>query len=206
MAVSPGRTAQALARDVFSATASGLLACLVHSVLGVSEEDIIEDYLFTNEAAQHINACNQIASAMWFEELRIRDPRRYQLMIRRPELLLAPLRSILRRFHFRNRLPANAQHLLDSWELIHVLSSTLAGDAETPLWEDVNVVSDPDAIKRSMVHREIMEYVLHEVLEKDFKRARASFCLTPRGVWRRESLFGVDRLHREACTAPASGR
>ena len=25
------------------------------------------------------------------------------------------------------------------------------GDAETPLWEDVNVVSDPDAIKRSMV-------------------------------------------------------
>ncbi|CAK9072474.1 unnamed protein product [Durusdinium trenchii] len=74
---------------------------------------------------------------MWFEELRIRDVRRYNLMVR------------------RNRLPANAQQLLDS-------------DAETPLWEDVNVVSDPDAIKRSMVHRDILEYVMKEVLEKEF--------------------------------------
>ena len=30
-------------------------------------QDIISDYLFTNEAAHHINACNQLAVAMWFE-------------------------------------------------------------------------------------------------------------------------------------------
>mmetsp|Transcript_28885 Transcript_28885/g.62788 ORF Transcript_28885/g.62788 Transcript_28885/m.62788 type:complete len:401 (-) Transcript_28885:123-1325(-) len=115
---------------------TGLLACLLHSALGVRKEDIISDYVFTNEAAHHINACNQLAVAMWFEELRIRDPRKYNLMVR------------------RNRLPANAQQLLDS-------------DVETPLWEDVNVVSDPDAIKRSMVHEEVLEYVL-TVLEEEF--------------------------------------
>jgi len=116
---------------------TGLLACLLHSALGVRKEDIVADYLFTNEAAHHINACNQLAVAMWFEELRIRDPRRYNLMVR------------------RNRLPANSQQLLDS-------------DVETPLWEDVNVVSDPDAIKRSMVHEEVLEYVMTEVLEEEF--------------------------------------
>ena len=86
-----------------------------------------------------------------------------------------------------------------------MLKTTLAGDAETPLREDVNVVSDPDAVKRSMVDREIMEYVMHEVLEKDFKKARASLSV-PREAWTGESLCGVNRLHREACTAPASGR
>eukprot|EP00439_Symbiodinium_sp_Y106_P066695 s4047_g10.t3 len=116
---------------------TGLLACLVLLALGVSDEDIISDYMFTNESAQHINACNQIAVAMWCEELRIRDPRKYSLLVR------------------RTRLPPSVQNILDS-------------DGDTPLWEDVNIVSDPDAIKRSMVHRDIIEYVMHEVLHKEF--------------------------------------
>lgn len=116
---------------------TGLLACLVLLALGVSDEDIISDYMFTNESAQHINACNQIAVAMWCEELRIRDPRKYSLLVR------------------RTRLPPSVQNILDS-------------DGDTPLWEDVNIVSDPDAIKRSMVHRDIIEYVMHEVLQQEF--------------------------------------
>eukprot|EP00440_Ansanella_granifera_P005723 gb/GFBE01006211.1/.p1 GENE.gb/GFBE01006211.1/~~gb/GFBE01006211.1/.p1 ORF type:complete len:402 (+),score=106.45 gb/GFBE01006211.1/:1-1206(+) len=116
---------------------TGLMSCLVLGALGVSKEDIVADYMLTNEAAHHINACNQIAVAMWSEELRIRDPRKFNLMVK------------------RNRLPSQVQKLLDS-------------DAETPLWEDVNVVSDPDSIMRSMVSPDIMEYVLHDVLYEEF--------------------------------------
>mmetsp|Transcript_26700 Transcript_26700/g.60295 ORF Transcript_26700/g.60295 Transcript_26700/m.60295 type:complete len:387 (+) Transcript_26700:62-1222(+) len=116
---------------------TGLLACLVLSALGVSDEDIIADYMFTNESAQHINACNQIAVAMWCEELRIRDPRKYNMLVR------------------RTRLPPGVQNILDS-------------DGDTPLWEDVNIVSDPDAIKRSMVHKDIIEYVMYDVLQEEF--------------------------------------
>eukprot|EP00437_Effrenium_voratum_P019274 CAMPEP_0181459996 /NCGR_PEP_ID=MMETSP1110-20121109/33113_1 /TAXON_ID=174948 /ORGANISM="Symbiodinium sp., Strain CCMP421" /LENGTH=371 /DNA_ID=CAMNT_0023584533 /DNA_START=35 /DNA_END=1151 /DNA_ORIENTATION=+ len=132
---------------------TGLLACLLHSVLGVKEEDIID----TNEASYHINACNQIAVAMWFEELRICHPRKYNALVK------------------RNRLPANAQQLLE-------------GDMETPLWEDVNVVSDPEAIKRSMVHPDILEYIMREVLDKEFGGALGYLQWIGFGLEQRERL------------------
>jgi len=116
---------------------TGLLACLVHGALGLSEEDIIADYLVTNDAAYHINACNQVAGAMWFEEMKIRDPQRYEMFTR------------------RCRLPANLMRLLDS-------------GPETPLWEDANIQSDPSSISKSMVHKEIIEYILHDVLDSEF--------------------------------------
>ena len=31
-------------------------------------KEIVSDYLLTNESAHHINACNQIAVAMYFED------------------------------------------------------------------------------------------------------------------------------------------
>lgn len=116
---------------------TGLLACLVHGALGLSEEDIIADYLLTNDAAYHINACNQVAGAMWFEEMKIRDPQRYDL------------------FTKRCRLPTNLMRLLDS-------------GPETPLWEDVNIQSDPTSISKSMVHSEVIEYILNDVLDSEF--------------------------------------
>eukprot|EP00931_Biecheleriopsis_adriatica_P049845 TRINITY_DN28838_c0_g2_i1.p1 TRINITY_DN28838_c0_g2~~TRINITY_DN28838_c0_g2_i1.p1 ORF type:complete len:415 (-),score=81.75 TRINITY_DN28838_c0_g2_i1:45-1238(-) len=118
---------------------TGLLAALVHAALGVSEEDVIADYLLTNEASHHIHACNMIAVAMWTEELRIRNPTRYCMLMKRKCF----------------PAPAECHRLLDS-------------DPELPLWEEASVVGDPDSIGKCMVQADILEYVLHDVLQQEF--------------------------------------
>lgn len=47
---------------------TGLLGQLVLSALGVRQEDILADYMATNDASAHIDACIQISSSMWFAE------------------------------------------------------------------------------------------------------------------------------------------
>ncbi|CAL1132156.1 unnamed protein product [Cladocopium goreaui] len=61
---------------------TGLLACLVLSALGVDKETIMADYLKTNLAAEHINACVQVGMALWWKQLESEDPRRFKMLQR----------------------------------------------------------------------------------------------------------------------------
>ncbi|CAJ1386999.1 unnamed protein product [Effrenium voratum] len=61
---------------------TGLLACLVLSVLEVDKDIIMADYLKTNLAAEHINACAQVGTALWWRQLEQEDPKRWQMMQR----------------------------------------------------------------------------------------------------------------------------
>eukprot|EP00434_Breviolum_minutum_P011728 symbB.v1.2.010348.t1/scaffold675.1/size173442/6 len=48
---------------------TGLLACLLLSALGMDKETIMGDYLKTNLAAEHINACVQVGLDLWWKQL-----------------------------------------------------------------------------------------------------------------------------------------
>ncbi|CAE7157327.1 unnamed protein product [Symbiodinium necroappetens] len=59
---------------------TGLLSCLILSALGCDRETIVHDYLKTNEAARHIDACNQVAQHLWWEQLAAEAPSKWQRM------------------------------------------------------------------------------------------------------------------------------
>ncbi|CAE7837326.1 unnamed protein product [Symbiodinium sp. CCMP2592] len=59
---------------------TGLLSCLILSALGCDRETIVHDYLKTNEAARHIDACNQVAQHLWWRQLAAESPERWQRM------------------------------------------------------------------------------------------------------------------------------
>ncbi|CAK9085999.1 unnamed protein product [Durusdinium trenchii] len=59
---------------------TGLLACLILSALGLDQEAILTDYLKTNQASEHINACAQVGMALWWKQVEQEDPRRFKMM------------------------------------------------------------------------------------------------------------------------------
>ena len=59
----------------------------------MEKETIMRDYLTTNEAAEHINACaqawrgawlklGQVGMGLWWKQVEAEDPRRFQMMLR----------------------------------------------------------------------------------------------------------------------------
>eukprot|EP00435_Cladocopium_sp_Y103_P006740 s1737_g2.t1 len=46
------------------------------------QETIMADYLKTNLAAEHINACIQVGMAFWWKQLESEDPRRLKMLQR----------------------------------------------------------------------------------------------------------------------------
>mmetsp|Transcript_162099 Transcript_162099/g.519798 ORF Transcript_162099/g.519798 Transcript_162099/m.519798 type:complete len:457 (-) Transcript_162099:30-1400(-) len=60
---------------------TGIFGQLVLSALGVGDEDILADYLATNDSSAHIAACNKVAIGMYFEEVREKRPREYKMLV-----------------------------------------------------------------------------------------------------------------------------
>lgn len=72
---------------------TGLLACLVLSALNFSRDVILEDYMQTNEASHHINACTQMSLAQWYKDLELSNPTKYAMLMkhRPPEASIAQI-------------------------------------------------------------------------------------------------------------------
>jgi len=61
---------------------TGLLGQLVLSALGVSQEDILADYLATNQSSAHIAACIKVMMSRWHEELKEKQPKLHATMVK----------------------------------------------------------------------------------------------------------------------------
>merc|ERR1712060_558727 len=117
---------------------AGIFGQLVLSALGVSQEDILADYIATNQSAAHISACVQICIHMWHEELKKTSPKQYETMVK------------------HGQIPTENPfgHAADSKEQLWD-NSTVS-----------SVASDPRNLFESKVYKEIMQYTF-KVLDEE---------------------------------------
>lgn len=117
---------------------TGIFGQLVLFALGVSKEDILADYIATNQSAAHISACNQICVHMWHEEMKEKKPAQYEAMVK------------------HGQIPAEDPY------------ANVAGNKEQSLTDSaiVNVASSPENLYGARVYKEIMQYTFN-VLENE---------------------------------------
>ena len=104
------------------------LSCLILSALGCDRETIVHDYLKTNEAARHIDACNQVAQHLW---CLCRDHTLFVCSFSSPSFCVVSLCPLFR-FVTLQRWRQLAAESPERWQRMQATLPTLRFDATWP--------------------------------------------------------------------------
>lgn len=140
---------------------TGILSCLILGALGVSEELIMADYLRTNRAAAHINACGQVGTFNWFKEIFDTEPKKFHAMAKTGRV--TPL-------EFLPAPEGSPSPFLRGNKAIQAFCSTFGFD-EPPLPQedtpaDADMASNQENLRQARVYRRTMEYTLKLLREE----------------------------------------